>query len=294
MLFRAKKLASGSQRLIVSGSVVALMSFAVCVWFLQPAQSQEAAPTAAATDEEKLPVYPKTEPVANPNSVAANEAEMKPYAEALEHTDVAIEMVPIKGGKFLMGSAETEPDRGEDEGPQHEVTVGPFWIGKYEITWDQYDVWCEKMDYYRRAAFGTSATPRDPVADAVTRPTPPYTDMSFSMGKETHPAICMTQHAARMYCQWLTAKTGRYYRLPTEAEWEYACRAGTTTAYSFGDDASQLGEYAWFERTAMESTNALARRNQTHGGCLICMGTSLNGYLISMFRTPMRNERAPR
>ncbi|MBL8817746.1 MAG: formylglycine-generating enzyme family protein [Planctomyces sp.] len=175
---------------------------------------------------------------------------MKPYSEIIEHTDPVIEMIPIKGGKFMMGSPDGEAERGDDEGPLHEVQVGPFWIAKFEITWDQYDVWCEKMDYYRRAAFGTSATPRDAVADAVTRPTPPYTDMSFSMGKETHPAICMTQHAARMYCQWLSAKTGRYYRLPTEAEWEYACRAGTTTAYSFGDDASVLGEYAWFEENS--------------------------------------------
>ncbi len=176
-----------------------------------------------------------------PAAIAATESEMKPYAEPLEHTELQIEMVPIPGGTFLMGSPENEEDRNEDEGPQREVKISPFWIGKYEITWDQYDTWSEEMDQLRRKMFSIEANARDAVVDGISKPTEPYTDMSFGMGKGEYPAICMTQHAARTFCKWLSAKTGRYYRLPTEAEWEYACRAGTTTAYSFGDDPGRTG-----------------------------------------------------
>ena len=179
------------------------------------------------------------------NADAATEAEMKPYTEVIANAEVSFEMVPIPGGRFTMGSPESEGDRNDDEGPQHVVEIEPFWMGKHEVTWDEYDVWTFSLDIQRRELFKAELTELEKRADAVTRPTKPYTDMTFGMGKEGFPAICMTQLAARTYGQWLSAKTGRYYRLPTEAEWEYACRAGTTTAYSFGDDVEQLDQYAW-------------------------------------------------
>lgn len=179
-------------------------------------------------------------------SAAKTEAEMKPYTQKISNTEVTFDMVPIKGGEFLMGSPAKEEGRAEDEGPQHKVKVEPFWMGKHEVTWEEFELWSLLMDSKLRKFQSLKPTPLDKDADAITKPTPPYTDMSFGMGKDGgYPAICMTQHAAKKYCEWLSAKTGIYHRLPTEAEWEYACRAGTTTAYSFGNDASKIDDYAW-------------------------------------------------
>jgi formylglycine-generating enzyme required for sulfatase activity len=177
---------------------------------------------------------------------AKTAADMKAYTDVVANTEVTFGMVPIPGGKFVMGSPNGEPSHKADEAPQHEVEISPFWMGKCEVTWDEYDVWTFTLDVQRRQLFRAETTELEKKADAVTRPTKPYVDMSFGMGKNGFPAISMTQLAAKTYCQWLSQKTGRYYRLPTEAEWEYACRAGTTTAYSFGDDPAKLGEYAWY------------------------------------------------
>jgi len=185
-------------------------------------------------------------PLPLPSADAKSEAEMKPYTEDLGAADVKFDMVPIKGGKYKMGSPAGEKGAKPDNCPQVEVEVEPFWMGKCEVTWDEYETWSFDLDKQRRKAKQIEATSWDKLADAIARPTKPYTDMTFDMGKRGCPAICMTHYSAQMYCKWLTAKTGRYYRLPTEAEWEYACRAGTTTAYSFGDDPKKLGEYAWY------------------------------------------------
>ena len=179
------------------------------------------------------------------DSDADNEQEMKPYTDVIANTAAKFKMVPIRGGTFQMGSPASEANRDDDEGPQHKVRVEPFWMGQCEVTWDEYEAFMLCLDIKRRDALGVKATALEKTADAVSRPTKPYTDMTFSMGKRQFPAICMTQLAARMYCKWLSKKTGRYYRLPTEAEWEYACRAGSSTAYNFGDDASKVDEYAW-------------------------------------------------
>jgi formylglycine-generating enzyme required for sulfatase activity len=159
-------------------------------------------------------------------------------------------MVPIPGGEFVMGSPDTEPGRKPDEGPQHKVKISPFWMGQCQVTWNEYELFMYPDEERRTRGTVPTDAAGDKLADAVTHPSKPYVEMSFGMGKDGFPAISMTQHGANKYCQWLSAKTGQFYRLPTEAEWEYAARAGTTTAYFFGDDKSKLGEYGWFEQNS--------------------------------------------
>jgi formylglycine-generating enzyme required for sulfatase activity len=195
-----------------------------------------------------------------------SEAEMKPYTDAIANTEVTFDLVPIPGGKFVMGSPDSEVGRKDDEGPQHEIEIQPFWMGKCEVTWNEYEIWMFNLDIQRRDLNKVAATEDEKHADAVTRPTKPYTDMTFGMGKEGFPAICMTQLAAKTYCQWLTAKTGHYYRLPTEAEWEYACRAGSKAAYSFGDDPQKLGEYAWYFDNSEDAYHKVGKKKPNSWG----------------------------
>ena len=171
--------------------------------------------------------------------------EFTAYRQEIETSNLNFEMLPIKGGKFLMGSPPDDSNRGENELLSHEVEVTDFWMGKYEVTWDEYELWMINLDKDNREYNQKTADRADTLSDAVTKPTAPYVDMSFGMGKSGHPAICMTQLSAKMYCMWLSARTGVFYRLPTEAEWEYACKAGTKTAYSFGDDSKELSNHSW-------------------------------------------------
>ena len=220
------------------------------------------------------------------DSEAKTEAEMKPYTEVIEHTDAKIEMVPIKGGTFTMGSPDDEPGRSDDEGQPHQVKIDRFWMGKYEITWDAYEVWMFDLDIQLRRHKRLEETDRDKAADEyqLSQPTEPYSDMSFGMGKRDYPAICMTQFAARVYCMWLTEKTGRYYRLPTEAEWEYACRAGTDTAYSFGDDPDDLDDYGWYYDNANDAYQKVGQKKPNPWG-LHDMHGNVAEWVLDQFTT---------
>lgn len=172
------------------------------------------------------------------------------YTDTIPNTKVTFEMLPIPAGTFVMGSPASEPGRNDDEGPQHKVTLKAFYIGAKEVTWAEYDEFAFSIDLQRKRKLGLTG-PKD-AGDVVSRPTPPYADESWGWGKEAQPVIGITHYSATKYCEWLSARTGKKYRLPTEAEWEYAARAGTTTAYSFGDDAASVADYAWLKANSEE------------------------------------------
>jgi formylglycine-generating enzyme required for sulfatase activity len=208
---------------------------------------------------------------------AGKAAAHKAYTEAIPGSKVSFDMVPIPGGTFVMGSPESEKGRNADEGPQHPVTIRPFWMGKCEVTWDEYDLFWKARPGMKDDV--EPETPKD--ADAVTRPTPPYADETFEHGREGNPVLCITHHAAMQYCRWLSVKTGKVYRLPTEAEWEYACRAGTKTAYFFGDDPAKLGEYAWFEGNSEDHPHKVGTKKPNPWGLYDMYGNVMEWCLDS-------------
>jgi formylglycine-generating enzyme required for sulfatase activity len=192
--------------------------------------------------------------------------DMKPYTETVPGTQVKFDMAPIPAGTFTMGSPSSEAGRSPDEGPQHEVQIPAFWMGTMEVTWDEYDRFAFYQQLEKPVAAAAAANAQGAAVDAVTQPTPPYADESFGYGKGRQPAISVTHHAAMEYCRWLSARTGKLYRLPTEAEWEYACRAGAKTAYSFGNDAKKLGEYAWFTDNSESAPHVVGKKKPNAWG----------------------------
>ncbi len=145
------------------------------------------------------------------------------------------QMVTIPAGRFVMGSPDTEPERDPDESPQHQVSItAPFAISRQEITRGQFAAFIAHSGYVPTRGCRVWAQTRWEEQSHRS-----WQDPHFAQ-TDSHPVVCISWHDARAYARWLTAKTGKPYRLLTEAEWEYAARAQSTTVYFFGDDPDQL------------------------------------------------------
>jgi formylglycine-generating enzyme required for sulfatase activity len=199
-------------------------------------------------------VVHEIEPVLRAKALGLTAATMEPYTQTIPGTQVSYRMVPIPGGEFLMGTPPTEANRADNEGPQVRVKLDPFWMQTTEVTWEMYDLFTYGDEVIKTLRTSPSVKHgTDRLADSVSRPSMPYTQMHFGMEREGFPAIGMTHYAANKFCQWLSARTGHYYRLPTEAEWEYACRAGSTTPYSFGANEYHLDDFALYDENNLDA-----------------------------------------
>jgi formylglycine-generating enzyme required for sulfatase activity len=172
---------------------------------------------------------------------------------------VTLKMVSLPAGKFLMGSPDSDLDAESYEKPQHLVQVNSFAIGKYPVTQAQY-----------QAVMGTNATSQKSLrgkrrATAASLP-------SYFQNNPQNPVEQVSWNDAQAFCQKLSQITGKTYRLPTEAEWEYACRAGTTTRYYFGDDANQLGDYAWYGGNSQNTTHPVGQKRPNAWGLYDMIG----------------------
>jgi formylglycine-generating enzyme required for sulfatase activity len=169
-----------------------------------------------------------------------------------------LKLVHIPSGNFKMGNNNGKAN----EQPVKQVEISAFWMGAYEITHDQYNV------FFRDENLSQGSK-----VDAVTRPTAQYIDLSWNMGKEGgFPMNSMSVDAAMMFCKWLWKETGIFYRLPTEAEWEYACRAGSTSTYYFGNDVKLLGQYAWFKGNSKEKYQKVGTKKPNNWGLYDMLG----------------------
>jgi formylglycine-generating enzyme required for sulfatase activity len=221
-----------------------------------------------AQEKNVVPGLITTPPTKGP-FVRTEQGYMVPYTTTIPGTDVEFEMIPIAGGTFTMGSPESEEGREESEGPQFNVIVEPFWIGKTEVTWAEYKQYMRMYSAMKTFQSNQMRLVTDAnKLDAVTAPTELYDPtFTYEFGEEPQqPAVSMTQFAAKQYTKWLSAITGQQFRLPSEAEWEYACRAGTKTAYSFGDDPAKLDEYAWYTENSEVQLHDVAQKKPNPWG----------------------------
>ncbi len=187
--------------------------------------------------------------------------------EQIPGSDVSFELVLIPSDIFMVYNSPIFTSNGyPHEIPKHLVKLDSFWIGVHEVTYDEFIIFYQK-EYDTNASNHPS---KNYSADAISRPTPQYIDYTYGMGKSGFPAVSMTQQAALRYCKWLYGKTGNFYRLPTEAEWEIACRGGGQTEYP--PSGANLSEYAWSYENAFEKYHEVGQKRPNLIGLFDMLG----------------------
>jgi sulfatase modifying factor 1 len=242
----------------------------------------------------------------NASSQAAKPAEYIETVKTANDTEISFRMVPIPGGTFTMGSPDSEPNHQDDEGPQHQVRLDPFYMCWTETTIELFMAYYQETVSAKRDFIETQEAKKDAEQadgiDAISGPTPVYGDLSMGYGPR-HPAIGMTWHNANNFCLWLSKKTGKKYRLPTEAEWEYACRAGTSSVFGSTDDPEEMKDYAWYEVTADSETSEVGKKKRNAFGLYDMSGNvrewvsdfySPTAYKDTAQKSPAVNPKGPK
>ncbi|MBM4085163.1 MAG: hypothetical protein FJ272_10275, partial [Planctomycetes bacterium] len=169
---------------------------------------------------------------------------------------LGMRFVLVPPGEFSMGSPESEKGRDESEGPTHKtIILKPFYMGVHEVTNGQYLRFLDDSDYKGDGDASAEYLQHVRLGDPM-------------LAAEAQPIVFVSWRNAVRFCEWLTARESKMHRLPTEAEWEYACRAGSQTAFCYGDDSglAQLGAYAWLRDNANEGTNLVGRKKPNPWG----------------------------